>query len=126
MKQRAVSVRAFAPVAAMLLFASLALAQEQPVRQPPKEVALEAAAGGVTQPSKEEALRAVAGALAGAPAAGVSACSLCFSCGGAWPVFSGVIPTRTGASPWERGPECSGPLAATSDTGPYLCCRATP
>jgi len=123
MMQRAVSVRALAPVAAMLLFASLALAQEQPVRQPPKEVALQAAAGGVTQPSKEEALRAVAGPLAGAPAAGISACSLCYSCGGAWPVFSGVVPTRAGASPWERGAGCAGALTPTADTGPYLCCR---
>ena len=57
---------------------------------------------------------------------GVSACSLCFTCGGDWPIFSGVIPTRTGAMPWERGPGCSGSLTASSDSGPYLCCKATP
>jgi subtilisin len=60
------------------------------------------------------------------PAPSGAACSLCYTCGGAWPVFSGVIPTRSGASPWERGPECSGPLSANSDAGPYLCCRASP
>jgi hypothetical protein len=123
MRQRAVLVRRSAAVVVVLLFASPALAQGQGGQQPPKAVALQAAAGDRAQPSKEEALRAVAGPLAGAPAAGISACSLCYSCGGAWPVFSGVVPTRAGASPWERGAGCSGSLTPTSDTGPYLCCR---
>ena len=107
-------------VAALAISVAPTLAQEI---QPPKEVALQAVMGEASQPSKEEALRATAGAGVGAPAAGVSACSLCYTCGGAWPVFSGVIPTRAGASPWERGPGCSGSLSAMSDTGPYLCCR---
>ena len=38
----------------------------------------------------------------------VSACSLCYTCGGDWPVFSGVIPTRSGfhvtcgENPWNK------------------------
>ncbi len=61
----------------------------------------------------------------GEAAPSASACSLCDTCGGDWPIFSGVIPTRSGAGALERGTSCSGTLAATSDTGPYLCCRAT-
>ncbi len=52
-----------------------------------------------------------------------SSCSLCYTCGGNWPTFSGVIPTREGAMPYERGSACSGDLTPTSDTTPYLCCQ---
>ena len=53
----------------------------------------------------------------------VSACSLCFTCGGDWPNFGGVIPTRKNAMPYERGSFCTGDLIPRSDTGPYLCCQ---
>ncbi|MGD1714389.1 S8 family serine peptidase [Dapis sp. BLCC M172] len=52
-----------------------------------------------------------------------SSCSLCYDCGGKWPTFSGVIPTREDAMPYERGSACSGDLTPTSDTSPYLCCQ---
>jgi hypothetical protein len=60
-----------------------------------------------------------------APAA--SACSLCWTCGGAWPEFSGWIPVQPGAAPeqqpMERGEFCAGDLAPNpNDTFPYLCC----
>ena len=53
----------------------------------------------------------------------VSACSLCYTCGGDWPKFGGAIPTRKNAKPYERGNSCTGDLIPRSDNGPYLCCR---
>lgn len=53
----------------------------------------------------------------------VSACSLCYTCGGDWPNFGGAIPTRKNAKPYERGNSCIGDLIPRSDTGPYLCCK---
>ena len=98
------------------------------VRQPSKGKALAAAkAMGTVQPAKEEALAAVeAETSAAAPAAVGSSCTLCYSCGGNWPMFSGAIPTSFGASPYERGSSCSGALMPRSDTLPYLCCKSVP
>ena len=66
--------------------------------------------------------------LIGGPGPGdVTACSLCYTCGGNWPTFSGQIGNESngglsgGAT--ERGPACSGPLAPSDDVAPYLCCR---
>jgi hypothetical protein len=60
-------------------------------------------------------------------AATVSACSLCSTCGGSWPIYSGTIgkiaPTAS-YTPRERGAGCSGSLEYSNDTHPYLCCRA--
>ncbi len=57
----------------------------------------------------------------------VSACSLCYTCGGNWPIFSGQIGNDgTGGlngPAIERGPGCSGPLILSNDVAPYLCCR---
>lgn len=56
----------------------------------------------------------------------VSACSLCSTCGGHWPRYSGTIGKLTPASsyaPKERGSGCSGPLQYRNDTYPYLCCQ---
>jgi M6 family metalloprotease-like protein len=80
----------------------------------------------VVQPSKEEVRRRTEAGTAGEQAGsvvGASACSLCYTCGSDWPLFSGVIPTRPDAHPWERGPACSGDLSAQPDEMPYLCCR---
>jgi M6 family metalloprotease-like protein len=60
-----------------------------------------------------------------AAAAGGS-CSLCYTCGGAFPAFGGALPTREGAEPWERGAACAGNPVATADNWPYLCCKAAP
>ncbi|NEO00966.1 MAG: hypothetical protein F6K50_37770 [Moorea sp. SIO3I7] len=60
-------------------------------------------------------------------AATVSACSLCFTCGGSWPIYSGTIGKIAPASsltPKERGGSCSGSLEYRDDDHPYLCCRA--
>jgi M6 family metalloprotease-like protein len=53
-------------------------------------------------------------------------CSLCYSCGGAFPAFGGVLPTRVDAQPWERGAACAGDPVPTTDFSPYLCCKAAP
>lgn len=60
------------------------------------------------------------------PILSVSGCSLCYTCGGDWPAFSGVIPTRQGKKPYERGSACSGSLSPTNDDAPYLCCTVSP
>ncbi|MDJ0675301.1 MAG: serine protease [Calothrix sp. MO_167.B42] len=56
----------------------------------------------------------------------VSACSLCHTCGGHWPNYSGtignIIPAPSYA-PIERGDACSGSLSYADDTHPYLCCQ---
>jgi hypothetical protein len=94
--------------------------------QPSKAEALAASGGGLTQPAKAEALAAASGDVPSPAAAAASACSLCETCGGDWPVFSGAIPTRTGARPYERGPSCSGDPVSSVDSIPYLCCTAVP
>ena len=51
-----------------------------------------------------------------------SACSLCYTCGGNWPIYSGDLPIVGPAT--ERGPNCSGDLSdKLDDDDPYLCCR---
>jgi hypothetical protein len=67
-------------------------------------------------------------ALVDQPPTAGAACSLCYSCGGQWPTFSGAIPIRPGADQsqqvWERGEQCVGDLAPNpSDVIPYMCCR---
>jgi hypothetical protein len=50
------------------------------------------------------------------------AASLCFTCGGDWPVFSGWIPTPSAAD--ERQGGCSGGFTtALNDHVPFLCSR---
>lgn len=51
-----------------------------------------------------------------------ASCSLCFSCGGDWPVLNGKIPNQDGQVT-ERGSACANPLTARTDTIPYLCCN---
>jgi len=68
----------------------------------------------------------VAAAPGVAPATAVSACALCYTCGGSWPIYSGTIGKVTPASsytPKERGSGCSGSLEYRGDDHPYLCCR---
>jgi len=69
-------------------------------------------------------------APAAAAAAAVSntqtavACNTCFTCGGDWPIFAGAThAVNTGAATFERGPACTGGLAPSNDTNPFLCCR---
>src|SRR5271157_4453422 len=47
--------------------------------------------------------------------------SVCYTCGGGWPIYGGAYPTSSGA--YERGSSCSGSIAHSSDTLPYLCGR---
>jgi len=79
------------------------------------------AAGGVQVTKPEPNLRpAVAN-----PQTAV-ACQMCFTCGGDWPVFAGEPRSffgGAGAGSIERGGSCSGALATSSDTFPFLCCR---
>ena len=50
-----------------------------------------------------------------------SACSLCYTCGGRWPIYSGDLPIAGGAT--ERGSKCAGDLKESDDDDPYLCCN---
>ena len=56
-------------------------------------------------------------------ASDVSLCSFCFTCGGAYPAFSGGFES-VGDTPIERGGECSEPLQGSNDSFPFLCCKA--
>ena len=48
--------------------------------------------------------------------------SLCYTCGGDWPIFSGYIPTATAAD--ERGSGCAGGFGTSlNDHSPYICTR---
>lgn len=49
-------------------------------------------------------------------------CSLCFSCGGNYPIFSGAFVTA-GVGTKERGRSCSGKVSSTLDFRPHLCCQ---
>ena len=49
-------------------------------------------------------------------------CNICFTCGGDWPIFAGMIRSDP-ALPTERGSLCSGGLLSRSDSAPFLCCK---
>ena len=52
------------------------------------------------------------------------ACNMCFTCGGDWPIFAGAVhAVNTGSLTSERGSGCSGGIAASNDSNPFLCCR---
>jgi hypothetical protein len=53
---------------------------------------------------------------------GWPACSYCYTCGGPWPYFSGMMYTPAPSYTVERGARCTGPLAYRRDSTPYLCC----
>lgn len=63
----------------------------------------------------------------GLPPDDVTACSLCYTCGGNWPTFSGQLGNDSNGGlngpATERGPACSGPLTPSNDVAPFLCCR---
>lgn len=50
------------------------------------------------------------------------ACNICFTCGGDWPVFAGMIRSSPN-TPTERGSACAGSLISRTDASPFLCCR---
>lgn len=51
-------------------------------------------------------------------------CSLCYSCGGSYPIFSGAFRTPIlGPGTAERGKSCSGSVASRPDIRPHLCCQ---
>jgi hypothetical protein len=98
---------------------------------PSKVVAAEMQLAQVQQPPKMqlkegEEITPVAAAPGVAPAAAVSACALCYTCGGSWPIYSGTIGKLTPApsyTPMEFDSGCSGSLQYRGDDHPYLCCR---
>ncbi len=53
---------------------------------------------------------------------GSQLCSLCFTCGGNYPVFSGGFRSM-GDNPTERGGACEDPLQGRTDSFPFLCCN---
>jgi hypothetical protein len=48
--------------------------------------------------------------------------SVCYTCGGAWPVFSGMIPSAGGHAT-ERPAGCGGNFTYANDGSPYICSR---
>lgn len=50
-----------------------------------------------------------------------TACQLCFTCGGDWPIFSGAWNVSNGATT-ERTSGCQGALISRTDFSPFLCC----
>lgn len=52
-------------------------------------------------------------------------CSLCYTCGGKWPVFGGSFDIPSGSVD-ERGDSCATPSGfpePAADFRPYLCCK---
>lgn len=49
-------------------------------------------------------------------------CSLCFTCGGSFPIFNGAF-TNTGTNPSERSSSCSGSVGSVNDSRPFICCQ---
>jgi hypothetical protein len=47
--------------------------------------------------------------------------SVCYTCGGAWPIFTGMITSAGHAT--ERGVGCGGVLTYSVDSSPYICSR---
>ncbi len=124
--QQAQLAQAMQPDKELALQATTPRSASRARSQPSKAEVLSAIQGTMpVQPSKEEALTAVEARLPAAVSAqAASSCSLCLTCGGDWPMFSGAIPTRKGARPFERGSFCAGDLTSRSDTLPYLCCTS--
>jgi hypothetical protein len=53
----------------------------------------------------------------------ISACTLCFTCGGSWPSAEGEIVLGATRSVLERGSGCSGSPRRINDFAPRLCCN---
>jgi hypothetical protein len=49
-------------------------------------------------------------------------CSLCYTCGGSYPIFNGAFATP-GLGTAERGKSCSGKVESHLDFRPHLCCQ---
>lgn len=49
-------------------------------------------------------------------------CSLCYTCGGSYPIYNGAFVTA-GLGTKERGKSCSGAVASYIDFRPHLCCQ---
>ncbi len=81
-----------------------------------------------TAPAEIPERAATPGLESGAQSSGIpgaiDASSLCYTCGGDWPVFAGQV-VGSGQA-FERGGACSGNLVSGggfSDTAPYLCSK---
>ena len=62
----------------------------------------------------------------GADVAQKGASTYCFTCGGAWPAFSGFFANDIINGVGERGSSCVGRIEPTSDTLPFLCSQRIP
>lgn len=49
-------------------------------------------------------------------------CSLCYTCGGSYPIYNGAFATP-GLGTAERGKSCSGNVDSRLDFRPHLCCQ---
>ena len=53
-----------------------------------------------------------------------SRCSLCYTCGGSWPIFAGSFTAgETTGNETERAGTCGGDLVLITDDRPFLCCK---
>lgn len=78
------------------------------------------AADGKSAPTTQELARATAALTVNQQVA--ASCSICYTCGGDWPIYAGTLPTTRAAN--ERDSSCSGGFTTTrNDLIPYLCCR---
>jgi hypothetical protein len=92
---------------------------------PAKAQAPMVAAGGIANELDPQKSRQLLVTPAVTNAQTAVACQMCFTCGGDWPIFAGSPRNfQSGAiGSTERGSACSGPLASSTDTDPFLCCR---
>jgi hypothetical protein len=78
------------------------------------------AAAGKSAPTAQELAFATAALTVNQQVA--ASCSICYTCGGDWPIYAGTLPTARAAT--ERDSSCSGGLTTNrNDTIPFLCCR---
>jgi hypothetical protein len=97
--------------------------QPQPAPAPQQNRESEAAtAAQQTTQTQQQLITAPGAAPIAAYIITQSECSLCFTCGGAWPIFAGSWPVAAPMNPTERGSGCADPLTIRSDSRPFLCC----
>jgi hypothetical protein len=100
----------------LLVLTTAMAAPNQDPAYAPEDPAQTAARAATHKPAPQPALEATINFQA------PSSASICYTCGGDWPIYSGTIPTPSDAS--ERGSGCANPISTSlHDRTPYLCTR---
>jgi len=109
----------------IMLWAVPSQAMAAEVQQPPKAMVTGVQLAQVTpEPPREMPGAATTGVQPFSPGTEphIYAASLCWTCGGAFPIYAGIIPTASAAS--ERGPNCADPIdTSLNDHFPRLCTK---